>query len=122
MAHYLTLLAVLTAFSCGEGSREIRSIPVTDRLDRYHRSIDVQLEEELAFLDDHGHAGHDDYVLPERFKYTNEWVVKITGGPVAAARLAEEMGFEIFGEVRAHRLFKYVSKERIICANDVAQC
>lgn len=79
---------------------EAGSISLIVRVDRYHRSIVDEFENDLRPLDDHGHIGDDDENFSATVPFTNEWVVEIRGGPDAAARLAEEMGFEIHGEVR----------------------
>ncbi|XP_046655685.1 neuroendocrine convertase 1-like [Daphnia pulicaria] len=73
---------------------EASSVSLINRIDRYHRSTGDE-------FDDHGHTGHDDEDLIGTSRYTNEWVVKITGGAKSAAKLAEEMGFEIHGMVQS---------------------
>lgn len=55
-------------------------------------------EEADSYYDiDHGHAGHEDHDIDDR--YTQEWVVEITGGLLAAEALADQMGYEIVREV-----------------------
>ncbi|KAI9560352.1 hypothetical protein GHT06_014369 [Daphnia sinensis] len=61
-------------------------------------------------LDDHGHIGNDDEDFTATARFTNEWVVEIKGGADAAARLAEEMGFEIHGQVPNFRDFYRLHK------------
>ena len=78
---------------------EAGSVSLIDKIDRYHRSTDNEFNDDVNLFDDHGHTGHDDENLIGTSRYTNEWVVKITGGAGSAAKLAEEMGFEINGQV-----------------------
>lgn len=79
---------------------EAGSVSLIEKIDRYHRSTGEEFYEELEHLDEHGHTGHEED-LSGALRFTNEWVVKISGGPSAAAALAEEMGYEIIGEVNS---------------------
>ncbi len=78
---------------------ESRSIALIEDIDRYHRSTGDELENRFDPLDDHGHTGHDEEDAAGVARFTNEWVVELTGGRAAAENLADEMGYEIFGEV-----------------------
>lgn len=96
----LLLALSLLSYVCANNyvHDKARSVALIEMIDRESRSIDPEFDRDSNFLDDHGHAGHEDQD-PSAYRFTNEWVVKITGGPTAAARLAEEMGYEIIGEV-----------------------
>ena len=76
-------------------------LSIVEKFDRYQRRPrEAKYEEDdVAFLDDHGHEGEEDPRLISSSRYTNEWVVEITGGKKAASNIAEEMGYEIIGEV-----------------------
>lgn len=87
---------------------EASSVSLINRIDRYHRSTGKEFDDDVNLFDDHGHTGHDDEDLIGTSRYTNEWVVKITGGAKSAAKLAEEMGFEIHGKVMSEE-FRYIS-------------
>lgn len=89
---------------------EASSVSLINRIDRYHRSTGDEFDDGVNLFDDHGHTGHDDEDLIGTSRYTNEWVVKITGGAKSAAKLAEEMGFEIHGMVMSKE-FLYVSSK-----------
>ncbi len=89
---------------------EASSVSLINRIDRYHRSTGDEFDGDVNLFDDHGHTGHDDEDLIGTSRYTNEWVVKITGGAKSAAKLAEEMGFEIHGTVISKE-FLYVSSK-----------
>ena len=53
-----------------------------------------------AISGDHGHVGIDGKDHQDRHQgFTNEWVVEISGGYNAAQQLAQEMGYEIYGQV-----------------------
>lgn len=78
---------------------ERRSIALIEDIDRYQRSIGDEFENKFDPLDDHGHIGHDDEGAAGIARFTNEWVVELTGGRAAADNLADEMGYEIVGEV-----------------------
>lgn len=97
----LLLVILKVASSANEKNLErtgLRSF--MEKIDRYHRNIDDEIVEDLSLIDDHGHTGHEeDFHETSPSRFTNEWVVKITGGPVAAASIADKMGFEIVGEV-----------------------
>lgn len=77
---------------------EAKSIQLIEEIDRDRRDLE---EESIPYLNlvenNHGHDGDDEET--DEVLYTNEWVVEITGGPRAARILAEEMGYEIVGEV-----------------------
>lgn len=91
----LYLLATFGGFLLIDGRNypfdEAGSIALIEEIDKYSRLYD----------DGHGHDGDDeeDFEMTDVPRYTNEWVVEITGGYQAAEALAEEMGYEIIGEV-----------------------
>lgn len=77
------------------------SLSMVEKIDRHLRRPRQAKNEEdaVSFLDDHGHEGNEDPRLIGSSRYTNEWVVEITGGKKAASNLAEDMGYEIIAEV-----------------------
>jgi len=77
------------------------SLSMVEKIDRHlRRPRQAKNEEDTAsFLADHGHEGNEDPRLIGNSRYTNEWVVEITGGKKAASNLAEDMGYEIIAEV-----------------------
>lgn len=98
----LILLILFVGFASIDGHTydEARSVSLINQIDRHHRSIGDELTDDQSLLGDHGHIGNDHEDFTATAPFTNEWVVEIKGGADAAARLAEEMGFEIHGEVK----------------------
>lgn len=95
----LSVFVTLVSTSNGYIFDEAGSVSLIESIDRYHRSTDDQFDQDVSFFDEHGHTGHEEEDPTGASRFTNEWVVKITGGSAAAAKLAEEMGYEIIGEV-----------------------
>lgn len=122
----LILLILFVGFASIDGHTydEARSVSLINQIDRHHRSIGDELTDDQSLLGDHGHIGNDHEDFTATAPFTNEWVVEIKGGADAAARLAEEMGFEIHGEVKHFFLepftrsnangFFTVNKEKLI--------
>lgn len=84
-------------------------LSMVEKIDRHlRRPRQAKYEEDaVSLLDDHGHEGHEDPRLIGSYRFTNEWVVEITGGKKAASNLAEDMGYEIISEVKFEiQLFK----------------
>ncbi|XP_032794407.2 neuroendocrine convertase 1 isoform X1 [Daphnia magna] len=108
----LILLILFIGFASIDGHTydEARSVSLINQIDRYHRSIGDELTDDQSLLGDHGHIGNDHEDFTATAPFTNEWVVEIKGGADAAARLAEEMGFEIHGEVPNFRDFYRLHK------------
>ena len=78
---------------------EKRSVALIEDIDRYSHSPFGEFNDDLLLFDDHGHNGHEEEDESGASRFSNEWVVKITGGRAAADNLADEMGYEIIGEV-----------------------
>lgn len=95
------ILSVFVTFVSTSGYifDEAGSVSLIESIDRYHRSTDDQFDQDVSILDEHGHTGHEEEDPTGASRFTNEWVVKITGGSAAAAKLAEDMGYQIIGEV-----------------------
>jgi len=98
---YVILLLGLLIFSSSHCwiYDEAQSIQLIEEIDRDRR--DLEEDQPIPYWNlvenNHGHDGDDEET--DEVMYTNEWVVEITGGPRAARILAEEMGYEIVGEV-----------------------
>lgn len=73
------------------------SVSLIEDVDRSRRSIFDELNDNV--VDHHGHSGEEDVTSSRPSKFTNEWVVEITGGANGARALAEEMGYDVIGQV-----------------------
>lgn len=93
-------VTLLTFFSLSQSKlvyNEDVSVSLIEAVDRPRRSIFEEFDEAQGF-EHHGHSGDED-VASSSPRFTNEWVVEITGGVDGARVLAEEMGYEIIGQV-----------------------
>lgn len=69
-------------------------------------SISILILQLIVTLSKVGYAQSSRHVGHETAdEFSNEWVVKIEGGPRVAQSLADELGYEFLGEVRYSNLY-----------------